>query len=190
MKSLKIPIAVALLIVAGIADAGSDRSAHRHDHRKHGPAERNDLFEYARVVEVQPVYRREKLSTPVRECWDEPVYHTRHQPKSAGGMLAGGLIGAVVGHQFGRGNGKRMATAVGALAGAHIGHQAVNGHIKPKRTLEGYEQHCKTRQRVSYRQVLDGYDVIYEYRGREYQMTMPYDPGRRIKMRIQFTPVI
>jgi uncharacterized protein YcfJ len=186
MKSLKITLAVALMVTAGIAAAGGDR----HGSKKHGYTPRHDLFEYAKVVEVQPIYREVRVSTPVRECWDEPVYHTRQAPKSAGGMLAGGLIGGIVGHQIGRGDGNRVATAVGALVGAHIGHQAVNGHMQPQQTLEGYEEHCKTRERVSYEEVVDGYDVTYKYRGREYNLVMPYDPGRRIKMRIQFTPVI
>lgn len=186
MKFLKIMLTVALLVITGIADAEGDRQGQK----KHGYNTRQDLFEYARVVEVQPIYREVKVSTPLRECWDEPVYHTRQQPKSAGGMLAGGLIGGIVGHQLGRGNGNRVATAMGALVGAHIGHQAVNGHRQPERTLEGYQEHCKTRHQFSYEQVLDSYDVTYEYRGREYQLVMPYDPGRRIKMHIQFTPVI
>ena len=77
-----------------------------------------------------------------------------------------------------------------AAARSQIGHRAVNGHIEPERTLEGYEEHCKTRHEVSYEEVLDGYDVTYEYRGREYRLVMPYDPGRQIKMRVQFSPVI
>jgi uncharacterized protein YcfJ len=43
---------------------------------------------------------------------------------------------------------------------------------------------------MSYEQVVDGYDVTYRYRGKQYHLEMPYDPGERIKMRIQFTPVI
>jgi uncharacterized protein YcfJ len=46
---------------------------------------------------------------------------------------------------------------------------------------------CST---TSYEEVLEGYDVIYEYRGGQYQLVMPYDPGEHIKMRVEFTPVI
>ena len=74
--------------------------------------------------------------------------------------------------------------------GAQIGHRAVNDHVQPERVIEGYEERCKTRHEVSYEEVLDGYDVTYEYRGREYRVVMPYDPGRHIKMRVQFSPVI
>jgi uncharacterized protein YcfJ len=187
MKTLKITLAAVLIAVAGAAGASGNKDRH------YDQFGRQDLFEYARVIDVQPLYREVEVSRPVRECWDEPVYQTRRsEPKSASGMLAGGIIGGIVGHQIGKGNGQRVATAVGTLIGARIGHDAVNGHDthRPQQELVGYEEHCKTRYQSSYEEVLDAYDVTYEYRGRTYRMQMPYDPGERIKMRIQITPVI
>ena len=186
MKNIKTTIAIALLVFSGVANAGSGQG-----HRKHDSDSEQVLYEYAQVLDVRPIYREVKVSTPIRECWEEPVYHTRSQPhKSASGMLVGGLLGGIVGHQFGSGRGNKVATAAGTLIGAKIGHDAVNGHVQPEKTLAGYEERCKTRHRVSYEEVLDGYDVSYEYRGRSYRIEMPYDPGEHIKMRIQFAPVI
>ncbi|MEM7564200.1 MAG: glycine zipper 2TM domain-containing protein [Pseudomonadota bacterium] len=183
-------IVVSAFVFAGPVSAGSKS----HGHKSHAQKHRSDLYEYAKVVDVQPIYREVRVSSPIRECWDEPVYHTQHQHhKSAGGMLAGGLIGGIIGHQIGKGNGNKVATAVGTLIGAQIGHEAVNGDHKShrqSRELAGYEEVCKTRHRVSYEEVVDGYDVTYKYRGKRYHIEMPYDPGKRIKMRIQFTPVI
>jgi uncharacterized protein YcfJ len=186
MNTLKITIAASLFAFAGAASATG--SVEQHYDR----AGRQDLFEYARVTDVRPLYREVEVSRPVRECRDEPVYEARHrEPKSAGGMLAGGLIGGIIGHQVGRGNGQRVATAVGTLIGARIGHEAVNGHDSHQPPeIVGYEEHCKTTYQTGYEQVLDAYDVTYEYRGRTYRLEMPYDPGKRIKMRIQITPVI
>lgn len=184
MNTLKVMIAAALLVFAGAAAAGK-KADKRHDY-----APRQDLYEYAKVVDVQPLYREVRVSKPVRECWDEPVYHTRHQHTTAGGMLAGGIIGGIIGNQFGSGRGNKVATAVGTLIGAQVGHRAVNGDAQAEPELAGYEEHCKTRYQVDYEEVLDGYDVTYKYRGRHYQLVMPYDPGKRIKMRIQFSPVI
>ena len=106
-------------------------------------------------------------------------------------MLAGGLIGGIIGHQIGKGRGNRVATAMGTLIGAQIGHEAVNGHLEhaPPRVV-GYEEHCKTKHKISYEEVVDGYDVTYRYRGYDYRIEMPYHPGERIKIRIQFAPVI
>lgn len=186
MKNVKTTIAIALLVLSGVANAGS-----RHGHGKHDSIGEQALYEYAQVLEVRPIYREVKVSTPIRECWEEPVYHTRSQPhKSASGMLVGGLLGGIVGHQFGSGRGNKVATAAGTLIGASIGHDAVNGHVQQEKTVAGYEERCKTSHRVNYEEVLDGYDVSYEYRGHSYRIEMPYDPGEHIKMRIQFAPVI
>ena len=43
---------------------------------------------------------------------------------------------------------------------------------------------------MSYEEVLDGYRVTYRYQGEQYQVEMPYHPGKRIKLRIQIVPVI
>jgi len=186
MKTTSVAIAVTLLAVAGVAGAG-DKG---HQPRAYGAQEQ--LFDYATVVEVEPRYREVEVSHPVRECRQEPVYQTeRREHKSASGMLAGGLIGGIVGHQFGKGRGQRAATAMGALIGASIGHDAVNGHDEPAEAhVVGYEEHCQTYYRTDFETVVDFYAVTYKYRGKTYHLDMPYDPGERIKMRIQITPVI
>ncbi len=178
--------AIVLLLSNGIASAGSGQHAYKKPKHEH----RHDLYEYAAVLESRPVYREVRVSEPLRECWEQPVYHTQRQHKSVGGMLAGGLLGGIIGHQVGGGRGNKVATAVGTLIGAKIGHDAINGDVQNRRTIAGYDEHSKTRDRVSYEQLLDGYDVTYEYRGRQYQLMMPYDPGKHIKMRIEFAPVI
>ena len=189
MNKIYTLITVSLLVFTASASAGSKSQGHKS--RDHSP--RQDLYEYARVVDVRPIFREVRVSNPIRECWDEPVYHTEHRPrKSAGGMLAGGLIGGIIGHQIGKGRANKVATAVGTILGAKIGHDAVNGHIDhtPSRQVVGYDEVCKTRHQVSYEEVVDSYEVTYKYRGNRYHLEMPYDPGKRIKMRIQFTPVI
>ena len=188
MHGNRIIIALLMLVFTGAASAGKGHG-HKND-RVYGP--HDELYDYAEVIDVQPLYREVRVREPVRECWDEPVYHTRsHGHKSAGGMLAGGLIGGIVGHQFGDGRGQRVATAVGTLIGAKIGHDAVNGHHDyHEERIAGYEERCKTHYRVRYETVVDAYDVTYKYRGKTYRLEMPYDPGERIKMRIRITPVI
>ena len=185
MKSVLMMTMIAALTFTGVVTAGG-----KHGHKKHDYTPRQDVYEYARVLDARPIYREVQVSTPVRECWNEPVYHVRRGHKSAGGMLAGGIIGGIVGHQIGKGRGNKIATAVGTLVGAKIGHDAVNGDVREERHLAGYEERCETRHQVRYEQELDGYDVTYAYRGHEYHMVMPYNPGKRIKMRVQFSPVI
>src|SRR5689334_20087137 len=86
-------------------------------------------YDYAKVVDVQPLTTRVRVSTPQRECWDETRYdnggsqYGGHGPQVAGSTLLGAAIGAVIGHQIGDGQGRKAATAGGAVLGAAIGHQ-------------------------------------------------------------------
>ena len=187
MKIVKASLAALLISVSGLASAeqGSGKKFHEHHH---------DRFEYARVMNVTPIYREVRISEPVKECWTESVTnHRGHHHQSAGGMLAGGIVGDIIGHHLGQGRKHRsITTAVGTLVGARIGHEAVNGGRKRHHHSDSpvLKETCSHYERVSYQQQIDAYNVTYRYQGRTYQVEMPYDPGQRIKIRIQVTPVI
>lgn len=182
MKSTATMLAIIFLVFANAATAGS---------KKHQYSNSNRSFEYAKVVDVRPLYREVRVSSPIRECWDEPVHQVRHQSSSAGGMVAGGLIGGIIGHQFGKGRGQKIATAMGAMIGAQVGHDSVTRENRKNRTTSvEYQERCKTSHKVRYEEVVDGYEVTYKFRGNRYQIEMPYHPGKRIKMRVQFSPEI
>jgi outer membrane lipoprotein SlyB len=81
------------------------------------PAVYREYAEAPRVAEApQPVIQPVNLGTvqAVREV-TQPGEHT------AIGPIAGGVAGAVVGNQFGHGNGKKVMTVLGALGGAFAG---------------------------------------------------------------------
>jgi outer membrane lipoprotein SlyB len=44
-------------------------------------------------------------------------------PPTGVGAVAGGVLGAVVGNQIGKGNGRTAATVLGAVGGGYAGHQ-------------------------------------------------------------------
>ncbi len=185
MKISKPVIAVILMMMSATVMAGSS-------HNRYKNHSRDMVFDFAKVVDVRPIYREVEVSNPVRVCWDEPVIQTHggSSHKSASGMAVGGILGGVIGHQIGKGNGKKLATAVGTIIGAQIGHNAVNGHVQPAPQTTQYERQCHVRHQVSYEEVLDGYHVTYRYQGERFQTRMPYDPGKRIKLRIHIEPVI
>src|SRR5690606_3599462 len=83
-----------------------------------------DGYDYAPVVRVEPLVQRVRVETPRRECWDDVRYVESKphisDPQVAGRTLLGGLIGGVVGHQFGSGRGRDAATVVGAMVGAGV----------------------------------------------------------------------
>lgn len=49
------------------------------------------------------------------------------------GAVAGGVVGAILGHQIGGGTGKKIATVAGAAGGAYAGHQLEKSQRKTTR---------------------------------------------------------
>ena len=148
-------------------------------------------FDVAEVVRVEPIRRQVRVSEPVRECWQEtrPVSNGPFSSSHIGGTLLGGAIGTVVGNQVGRGRGKDVARVAGALIGGAIGHNVSIDRARQRgdETVRGYER-CDVRYRDSFVERIEGYDVTYEYAGREYLTRMPYDPGERIRVRVDVSP--
>ena len=149
-----------------------------------------DDLDFAEVVHVEPIRRQVRVSEPVRECWQEtrPVSGGPFSKNHVGGTLLGGAIGTVVGNQIGHGRGKDVARVAGALIGGAIGHNVSVERARQRgEDLRSYER-CDVRYRDSYVERIDGYDVTYEYAGREYMTRMPYDPGERLRVRVDVTP--
>ena len=152
-------------------------------------------YDYARVVDVQPLVTRVRVSTPQRECWDErrvdnPGYNNSLPRSGAGGAVLGGIVGAVIGHQIGHGQGRDAATAAGAVIGAAVGHQqAVKRAAYASQPPREYTvQRCETRYRDEWQERTDGYRVTYVYNGRRQVTEMANRPGDRIRVRVDVSP--
>jgi uncharacterized protein YcfJ len=101
--------------------------------------------------------------------------------------IVGGLAGALLGNQVGGGTGRTTATAVGAIAGAVIGDRAENdGRVNQPQYQEQAVRQCRTVESVESR--TNGYEVTYDYRGRNYTTVMARDPGQRIRLRVSVEP--
>lgn len=184
------------VIAAAVAAASSGALAQDgYDGQPYAYGNGAPVYDYARVVDVQPLTTRVRVSTPQRECWDE----TRQEPggyapgphgrQVAGGTLLGAAIGAVIGHQIGSGRGRDAATVGGAIVGAGIGHQqAMRRHGATLPPREYTVQRCETRYRDEWQERVEGYRVTYVYHGREQVTEMPYKPGDRIRVRVDVTP--
>ena len=185
------------VVIAGAlaaASAGASAQAsygNGYDSRYEGPG---PVYDYAKVVDVQPLTTRVRVSTPQRECWDETrVEQPRYEPgppSVVGGTLLGAAIGGVLGHQIGSGSGRKAATAGGAVIGAAIGHQQAkkrSGYVPPP-PREYTVQRCETRYREEWQERVDGYRVTYVYHGHEQVTQMPYKPGDRIRVRVDVSP--
>jgi uncharacterized protein YcfJ len=180
-------------VIAGLAAAavllGVSSGAYAHGQGRHS----SPTYAYAKVLSAQPVIHYVNVRRPVQECWRDTEYYTvdnRHH-RVHGSKLVGAIIGGVIGHQFGSGHGNDAATAAGAIIGA-----AVGGDIARHRDTSGYKstrysrpvRRCETRYRDYREERIDGYDVVYRYRGQTYSTRLPYDPGRKMKVRVDIRP--
>ncbi len=158
-------------------------------------------YEYAPVVNVQPIVRTVQVERPRRECWEEEVYEEvsagpGHRPLgTAGPTIAGGILGGVIGHQFGSGRGNDAMTALGALMGAAIASEraqrrAYGSHASPAAEVRPVMvERCQTTTERFAEERVEGYRVTYEYQGRSYTMRTREHPGEQVKLRVQVTPI-
>jgi uncharacterized protein YcfJ len=159
-------------------------------------------YDYAKVISVDPIVRQIRIETPRRECWTESyddrrddrdgrAAHSGERPGTAGRMILGGIIGAAIGNQIGHGDGRRAATVAGALIGSAIGHDA-GSRADDRYAYRGYDrrpvERCDVHYETSYENRVEGYNVVYVYNGQRHTTRLPYDPGERIKVRVDVTP--
>ena len=148
----------------------------------------------AKVIDVEPIVKMVRRTTPQRECWDEEVYHSgnrRDDGVSAGeGTIAGTIIGGVIGSQVGKGDGNKAATIAGAVIGAAVGHDmAKGGDGEYSEPYSSTETRCETRHDVSEHERITGYRVTYRYKGHEFTKRMASDPGKLVDVRVRVMPI-
>lgn len=150
------------------------------------------VYDYARVLSAEPNFRFVTVTTPVQECWNDVDYYTvDRRPAGIGASTVfGAIVGGVIGHQFGSGRGNDAATAVGSILGAAIGNDSAVRARANYRPVEYSRpvRRCETRYQAREEQRIDGYRVIYTYNGRKYATDMPYDPGKRLRIRVDVQP--
>lgn len=183
IRVLAAAVGLALASGAALADPSQGPYGNADD--------RNGGLDFANVVHVEPLRRQVRVSEPVRECWQESVQPSEgpFSYNHIGGTLIGSALGIAAGNQIGHGRGKDAARIAGALIGGAIGH---NVSVDRQRQLYGSQtrtvERCDVRYRDSYEERVDGYEVTYEYAGRQYVTRMPYDPGERLRVRVDVAP--
>jgi uncharacterized protein YcfJ len=140
---------------------------------------------YARVVDVQPMYEQVRYSVPVENCWVEGRERGYSDRTSA--ALVGGAVGALIGNNIGRGEGRRAATVGGAFVGAVLGSEAARRDARGPRYEE--VQRCQTRYEERFDERVAGYRVTYVYDGRRGVTRLPYEPGRYIRVAVDVHPL-
>jgi uncharacterized protein YcfJ len=131
--------------------------------------------EQGRVLSATPVVQQ--VGIPQQVCGNETVYSGARN--SGAGALLGAIAGGAAGNAVGHGSGRAAATALGLMGGAMLGNQ-VEGSGQPQ-----YQnvQRCTTETYYENRTM--GYDVVYEYAGRQYNTRTQTDPGGWIPVSVQ-----
>ena len=104
--------------------------------------------------------------------------------------VVGGIAGAVLGSKVGGGSGSVAASAIGTMVGGMAGRQVYDNAHRPQRTAT--VQVCDPVPVNGYygngNNVATAYDVTYEYAGRRYTTRTAYNPGERIRVRVDVRP--
>jgi uncharacterized protein YcfJ len=176
---------LALVVTAGVLAAS-------------GAAASNPPSSYyvsAPVVHVEPIYVRRTIDHPVRQCTESQDYRydydsryerdSHHRESYLVPSLFGGIVGGLIGNQFGGGNGKKALTVVGALAGSSIARDAARRRDYRPRTPTRV---CRTSYTSETVDEINAYDVTYEYQGQQFSKRMSEHPGDSVRVRVQLSP--
>jgi hypothetical protein len=116
----------------------------------------------------------------------------RNNPGTEGGRtiasVLGTVIGAVVGSQVGGGSARYATAAVGSAVGGIAGRQVYDnahrddgyGNVTVCDPVDAARPYPAAGRNL--------YDVTYEYGGRTYMARTTYDPGERIRVRVDVHP--
>lgn len=131
--------------------------------------------ERGRVLSSTPI--TQQVAVPQQVCSDQPVA-VAPRPTGAGAVV-GAIAGGLIGNAIGGGGGRAAATAAGVVGGAMLGNQAeASGPVQYQNMRQ-----CSTQTFYQNRTV--GYNVTYEYNGRNYTTQTANPPGQWIALNVQ-----
>lgn len=137
----------------------------------------NPFGDYARVVSVEPAFDVKRIP---REACHEEMVERQVEPKDekrVAGAVIGATIGGVLGNQVGSGSGRTAATVAGAAAGGYAGSK-IQKQMQEGNTESVAQTRCTTVYDVE--RTPAGFDVTWEFEGRQGVVRMDREPGERI----------
>lgn len=131
------------------------------------------------IYEANITSIRAVMGSPSQRCWVEREQVVQNiGGDNAGAVIAGTLLGGILGHQVGGGRGKDLATVGGAIAGATLGSN-LGSNGGGQQMVTQNVQRCTTvpaNTRPEY------WDVTYSFRNIEHHIQMTTPPGRTISV--------
>jgi uncharacterized protein YcfJ len=173
----------------------------------------NVEYDYATVIDAEPIFKSIRVKTPRKHCWEEEVayetdyygdknYHYANQganQHNGTSTVLGGVIGAAIGNAVGhRKKNKQVGTVIGAVLGASIGNaygsqknrRQNHGQNQVQYVTYGTEERCEVIQETHQEERIVGYKVRYRYSNATYSTRTKVDPGDTIRVRISISPVV
>jgi len=162
----------------------------------------NTQYDYAKVVDVQPVIEVVQIPQDREVCRQQPVQRRVAEYRSPGPAIFGAILGGVIGNQLSRGHGHGHGyghgrrghggnRAVATVAGAAIGGAVATGIQYSKYPPRYYTENvrvCSTETSWRSEERVIAWDVSYKYRGQVYHSRMDEPPGDRIRVRVSVDP--
>ena len=128
-----------------------------------------------RVLSSTPVVQQ--VAVPRHVCSNQQMIY--QSPNSGAGALIGAIAGGALGNAAGgSGAGRAAATAIGMVGGAVLGDRLEG---QPPERVETVPR-CGVQNVFENRTV--GYNVVYEFGGRQYSVQTPNDPGPTIAVQV------
>jgi uncharacterized protein YcfJ len=122
-----------------------------------------------------------QVNVPRQVCAQEVVQVPGRSGSGSGaGAIMGGIAGGAMGNAVGQGAGRAAATVIGVLGGAILGDKIEGGGQQAATTQT--VNRCTTQNVLENRTT--GYQVVYEYAGKQYSVQMPNDPGPTIALQV------
>jgi uncharacterized protein YcfJ len=138
---------------------------------------------YGTVISVTPNYTYSHRDIPYETCYETRVPVYGNTAPNAGDVLAGAIIGGVIGNQFGSGSGQDAMTALGAIVGANA---AGNG---TRQGVVGYREQveCVTEYQSETRQHFEDYSVVVRWGNNTSTIytTREYYVGETVRLQIK-----
>lgn len=129
-----------------------------------------DRYEPAKVLSYAPI-PGPQVARQICHSIETPA-----PAHNAGGAVAGGLLGALVGSRFGEGHGRDALTVAGAIGGAMAGDQIGSGPATQRQCNVVYEPGPPS-----------GYQVTYDYHGRQLTAITRTPPGEYLNVHERIT---
>jgi len=181
-----------------------------NDNRNPGYTYDNSQYDYAKVIDVQPVIEIVRVPEDRQVCREVPVQRRVTEYRSPGPAIFGAILGGIIGNQlsrghghghgykYGRGHGYRHGyghsynRTAATIAGATIGGVIATGvqyRKYPAKYYSDITQVCNTETSWRSEERVVAWDVSWKYRGQIYHSRMDEPPGERIRIRVSVDPV-